>query len=93
VLTNGGHNAGIVSEPGHPRRHFLIGRRDVGDRYRDADTWRETAERREGSWWPAWDAWITRLSAKVAVRPPAIGGAKPTSKSLDAAPGRYVLER
>jgi len=24
VLTSGGHNAGIVSEPGHPRRHFRL---------------------------------------------------------------------
>jgi hypothetical protein len=24
VLTSGGHNAGIISEPGHPRRHFRI---------------------------------------------------------------------
>ena len=93
VLTNGGHNAGIVSEPDHPHRHFLIGRRNVDDRYVDADTWRETAERREGSWWPAWNAWLTRLSSKPAVRPPAIGGAMPTPSSLDAAPGRYVLER
>ena len=25
VLTSGGHNAGIVSEPGHPHRHYRIG--------------------------------------------------------------------
>jgi polyhydroxyalkanoate synthase len=24
VLTNGGHNAGIVSEPGHPHRHYRV---------------------------------------------------------------------
>ena len=27
VLTSGGHNAGIVSEPGHPRRHYRVERR------------------------------------------------------------------
>src|SRR5690606_17811988 len=24
VLTNGGHNAGVVAEPGHPRRHYRV---------------------------------------------------------------------
>ena len=32
VLTSGGHNAGIVSEPGHPHRHFRIRVRDAGAR-------------------------------------------------------------
>ena len=26
VLTNGGHNAGVVSEPGHHHRHYRMGR-------------------------------------------------------------------
>ena len=33
VLTSGGHNAGIVSEPGHPHRHFRIRVRDAGRPY------------------------------------------------------------
>ena len=32
VLTSGGHNAGVVSEPGHPHRHFRIRVRDAGAR-------------------------------------------------------------
>ncbi len=39
LLTNGGHNAGIVSEPGHPRRHYRMSRRTDHDRYTDPDTW------------------------------------------------------
>ena len=32
VLTSGGHNAGIISEPGHPHRHFRIRVREAGGR-------------------------------------------------------------
>ena len=39
VLTSGGHNAGIVSEPGHPRRTYQMTTRREGDRYVDPDTW------------------------------------------------------
>ena len=30
VLVKGGHNGGILSEPGHPRRHYRIGHRPAG---------------------------------------------------------------
>jgi polyhydroxyalkanoate synthase len=39
VLTAGGHNAGIVSEPGHPHRSYQLARRRHGDRYVDPETW------------------------------------------------------
>ena len=39
ILTAGGHNSGIVSEPGHPRRSFQINTRQDLDRYLDPDTW------------------------------------------------------
>ena len=54
VLTSGGHNAGIVSEPGHPRRSYQMATKKVGDRCVDPQTWQATAPRTEGSWWPAW---------------------------------------
>ena len=43
VLTNGGHNAGIVSEPGHPGRRFHVGVRGRQEPYVSADHWRERA--------------------------------------------------
>lgn len=92
VLTNGGHNAGIVSEPGHRHRHFLIGHRDVGARYQDAESWRANAEQREGSWWPEWASWLARRSSAGQVPPPKLGGPTSDPSKLDAAPGRYVLE-
>ena len=87
VLTSGGHNAGIVSEPGHPHRHFRIHTRDEDGAAPDPDEWQRLAESREGSWWPAWQVWLASRSG-VPVAPPAIG-----TPDLGAAPGSYVLER
>ena len=39
VLTSGGHNAGIVSEPGRPRRSFRIATRAAGGSYVPPDQW------------------------------------------------------
>ena len=35
VLTNGGHNAGVVSEPGHRGRHYYVATRPPGGPYVD----------------------------------------------------------
>ncbi|MFC0327657.1 PHA/PHB synthase family protein [Halomonas organivorans] len=88
VLTNGGHNAGIISEPGHPRRHYQCCTRRGTDRYLDPDTWRGSAPTEKGSWWPAWQAWlVAHSSARVA--PPSLGSER--HPPLEDAPGRFVL--
>lgn len=85
VLTNGGHNAGIVSEPGHPRRRFQMHLTRAGDPAMSAENWRATAGQHEGSWWTAWHAWLCALSSgEIAARKPEV---KP---ALGAAPGSYV---
>jgi polyhydroxyalkanoate synthase subunit PhaC len=58
VLTSGGHNAGIVSEPGHPHRHFRLGLRRPGKHYLDPGSWFAEYRARPGSWWPSWTAWL-----------------------------------
>jgi hypothetical protein len=63
VLTNGGHNAGIVSEPGHAHRRYRVATRHPGDRYLAPDAWLEDALPREGSWWLEWASWLTAQSA------------------------------
>lgn len=90
VLTNGGHNAGILSEPGHPQRHFRIARHRHGKPYIDPETWLASNASREGSWWPSWSAWLGEWSGEPVVPPP-LG--RPNSKfaPLEDAPGRYVL--
>ena len=92
VLTSGGHNAGIVSEPGRPRRSFRIATRPAGGNYVPPDPWIEATAPQAGSWWPAWAAWLRERSA-APVAPPSIGAPRKGCKPLDDAPGRYVLER
>jgi polyhydroxyalkanoate synthase len=92
VLTSGGHNAGVVSEPGHPRRSFQIATRAIGDRYVDPQQWRAETPLSEGSWWPAWQQWLAQRSSGR-VTPPAVGGIHGAYAPLGDAPGTYVMTR
>jgi polyhydroxyalkanoate synthase subunit PhaC len=89
VLTNGGHNAGILSEPGHPRRHYRTSLRKPGEPYVDPDAWFADHRPQEGSWWPAWATWLAARSGQP-VRPPTLGDAAGFA-ALEDAPGNYVL--
>jgi polyhydroxyalkanoate synthase len=91
VLTTGGHNAGIVSEPGHPHRSYQIGTRDNHDVYGDPDNWRAATPVREGSWWPEWRDWLSNHSTGR-VEPPAMGAPQSGYPVLGDAPGTYVLQ-
>jgi polyhydroxyalkanoate synthase len=93
LLTNGGHNAGIVSELGHPGRHYRVATRQCGDRYIDSDAWLTSATAGDGSWWPAWAAWLEARSDAELVAPPAIGAPSRGLMPLCPAPGVYVHER
>ena len=70
VLTSGGHNAGIVSEPGHPHRSFRIATREQGGAHRDPERWHEETPATEGSWWPKWDIWLANHSGERVAPPP-----------------------
>lgn len=88
LLTKGGHNSGILSEPGHRGRHYRIGHRPAGALYRDPDTWLAAHEPRPGSWWPEWASWLARHSSgTVPARTP---GADPAYPALEQAPGTYI---
>jgi polyhydroxyalkanoate synthase len=91
VLASAGHNAGIVSEPGHPHRHFRIATKAPADLCLSADEWLAEAPLREGSWWPAWTAWLTERSAPEQAPPP-MGAAEKGYAPLADAPGTYVLQ-
>ncbi|HNA05008.1 MAG TPA: alpha/beta fold hydrolase [Rhodocyclaceae bacterium] len=89
ALTTGGHNAGIVCPPGTPRRSYQILQRPAGGKYMDPDAYLGSAEHREGSWWPEWQAWLEGLSGGR-VAPPSLGAPDKGYNPLEAAPGTYV---
>ncbi|MGI9491474.1 MAG: PHA/PHB synthase family protein [Geminicoccaceae bacterium] len=91
LLTSGGHNAGIVSDPGHPRRRYRVATKHAGDRYLDPENWLLMAPETEGSWWPEWQAWLADLSTEK-VPPPTMGASDEGYPPLEDAPGNYVLQ-
>ena len=91
VLTSGGHNAGIVSEPGHKGRHYRISERVRGERYSDPEIWYANAKVEEGSWWPALLGWLDQHSEGMS-KPPEMGAPTDGYLPLQDAPGSFVLE-
>ena len=84
VLASGGHNAGVVSEPGHKGRSYQHMELPSDGRYVDPEAYLQLATRREGSWWLDWQQWLAdRSGARVA--PPAM------ANTICDAPGTYVL--
>ncbi len=92
LLTNAGHNAGIVCGPVHPKRHYRIKTRRLADPHLAPEDWMEAAERVQGAWWPAWQAWLAAHSSGR-TKPPAMGSPKKGYAVLEAAPGQYVRQR
>ncbi len=90
VLASGGHNAGIVSEPGVDGRHYRVKVRRPGDHFHDPDTWIAESNAYEGSWWEAWEAWLARHSSAPR-KAPAAGAPRAGYPVLGPAPGTYVL--
>jgi polyhydroxyalkanoate synthase len=93
LLTSGGHNAGIVSGPVHPRRRHRMLTWSNATATLSPDAWMKSAPLLEGSWWPAWQRWLAAHSTpkRQPARPlPAAAGA--ARSALDDAPGRYVRE-
>lgn len=88
VLTNGGHNAGIVSEPGHAGRRFRMRTLQHGEAYLDPETWQQITPEHDGSWWPAWRQWLAEHSTEW-VPPPTMGNGQ--YPPLADAPGNYVM--
>ncbi len=88
VLAAGGHNAGIVSEPGHAGRTYQMASVDRDHGWLDPEEWQARAPVYPGSWWDAMTKWLkARSGSPVPVRP------IPEGSVLCDAPGEYVKVR
>jgi polyhydroxyalkanoate synthase len=85
LLTTGGHNAGIISEPGRKGAGYQVMTRAHKDHYVDPEEWATTAPRKEGRWWTEWTAWLAAHSGNP-IAPPAMGSA------LCDAPGTFIFK-
>ncbi|RUR28344.1 alpha/beta fold hydrolase [Vreelandella andesensis] len=91
VLTSGGHNAGIVSEPGHQHRHFRIADTPADASYRSPADWCAETASQEGSWWPSFTNWLEQHSSDP-IAPPHMGARSGQYAVLCDAPGTYVKQ-
>jgi len=91
LLTSGGHNAGIVSEPGRRGRHFRVHTKAELGPYADPDTWFNDTPVQDGSWWPEWCSWLAARSSPMCSAA-AVGAEMQGKPSLGDAPGTYVLQ-
>ncbi|MDN5937195.1 MAG: alpha/beta hydrolase [Salinisphaera sp.] len=86
VLSNAGHVASLVNPPS-PKASYFVGRETVPD----PEAWYETAEKRQGSWWEHWVAWVQPRSGEQRNAPRKLGNR--AYPPLDAAPGTYIFEQ
>ena len=91
VLTKGGHNGGILSEPGHKGRHYRISHRPAGALYLGPDAWLDQHDPKPGSWWPDWADWLRARGGEM-VPAPAMGAPEKGYGPKIAAPGSYVFQ-
>jgi polyhydroxyalkanoate synthase len=92
-LTSGGHNAGIISGPEHPRRRHRVLQTKSGARLLPPDKYLEKVAPTQGSWWPTWAKWLEERSAARKVAPPRMGAPKKGLKPICDAPGTYVRQK
>jgi polyhydroxyalkanoate synthase len=92
LLTSGGHNAGIVSGPSHPRRRHRVRTWHNSGETLAPQAWFDTTAPEPGSWWPVWEAWLAQHSSPERVAAPSTGSEAAGYAPLGDAPGDYVRE-
>jgi polyhydroxyalkanoate synthase len=84
VLAGSGHVAGVVNPPDRKK----YGYRELPLDEADPDSVAASAQASEGSWWVDWLRFLDRHSDPAKAGPESVG----ESRSIEPAPGRYVLE-
>ena len=93
LLTSGGHNAGIVSGPAHPKRRYRALRWTNDTDSLTPEAWLKAAPAQPDSWWPVWQRWLAERSDPQPQPARPITAMQAAAGSvLEDAPGRYVRE-
>ena len=88
VLGGSGHIAGVINPPAKKPKYGYW----TNDTYpANHEDWLSGATRHEGSWWPAWVAWMAERTTEEQV-PARVPGEGPLP-AIEDAPGRYVLAK
>jgi polyhydroxyalkanoate synthase len=86
IIAGSGHIAGVINHPSANKYQYWTNPNVKGA----LEDWQAVATEHPGSWWPHWDAWLTRISGDdVDARRPGDGELQP----LCDAPGEYVKVR
>jgi polyhydroxyalkanoate synthase len=92
VLASGGHNVGIVSEPGQPGHSFRVRAKGASQHHLDPQRFLSEAQQKDGSWWPEWSAWLESKSG-IPAPLPQMGAPQAGYPALGDAPGSYVFQQ
>jgi len=88
VLSTSGHILGIVNPPAKPpKRAYWIAEPERNEHW---EHWFERAEKKPGTWWEDWTAWLGERTGDEVDAYPAANRKFP---GLADAPGTYVLEK
>ena len=87
VLGASGHIAGSMNPASKNKRNYWVG----GKTGKGNEAWLDSAQSVDGSWWSHWATWLKKQAGRGVPARAKLGNTK--YKSIEAAPGRYVMER
>jgi len=84
VLTSSGHIQSLVNPPGNPKASYFVN----DSLHESSDEWMKSAEKKPGTWWDHWSAWLSKNSGNKKNAPKMLGNKN--NKPICDAPGEYV---